>query len=117
MADIFVSYASPDRDVAFRIVAFLEQHGISCWVAPRDVPPGVEYGQAIIDGIGESRALVLILSDQANESQFVKKEVERASARPSGLPVRIGRAPRLVSLIPGAMGDAGKSRWSRICCR
>lgn len=90
MADIFVSYASPDRDVAFRIVAFLEEHGISCWVAPRDVAPGVDYGQAIIDGIGQCRALVLILSDQSNESQFVKKEVERAVSKTKPvLPVRI----------------------------
>jgi len=90
MADIFVSYASTDRDVAFRIVSFLEEHGIPCWVAPRDVPPGVEYGQAIIDGIGESRALVLILSDQSNESQFVRKEVERAVSKTKPvLPVRI----------------------------
>ncbi|HEX2827663.1 MAG TPA: toll/interleukin-1 receptor domain-containing protein [Burkholderiales bacterium] len=90
MADIFVSYASPDREVAFRIVSFLEEQGITCWVAPRDVPPGVEYGQAIIDGIGESRALVLILSDQSNDSQFVKKEVERAVSKTKPvLPVRI----------------------------
>ena len=90
MADIFVSYASPDRDVAFRIVSFLEEQGITCWVAPRDVPPGVEYGQAIIDGISESRALVLILSDQSNDSQFVKKEVERAVSKTKPvLPVRI----------------------------
>lgn len=90
MSDIFVSYASPDREVAFRIVAFLEQNGIDCWVAPRDVPPGVEYGHAIIDGIAQSRALVLILSDQSNESQFVRKEVERAVSKTKPvLPVRI----------------------------
>jgi hypothetical protein len=90
MADIFVSYASQDRDVAFRIVAFLEEQGISCWVAPRDVPPGVEYGQAIITGIEQSRALVLILSDQSNDSQFVRKEVERAVSKTKPvLPVRI----------------------------
>jgi TIR domain len=90
MHDIFISYASADRDVAFRIVAFLEQNGIRCWVAPRDVPPGMEYGQAIIDGIAECRALVLILSDQSNESQYVRKEVERAVSRTKPvLPVRI----------------------------
>lgn len=90
MADIFVSYASQDRDAAFRIVTFLEQNGIRCWVAPRDVPPGMEYGQAIIEGIAQSRALVLILSDQSNESQFVRKEVERAVSKTKPvLPVRI----------------------------
>jgi len=90
MADVFVSYASQDRDVAFRIVGFLEEKSISCWVAPRDVPPGVEYGQAIINGIEQSRALVLILSDQSNDSQFVRKEVERAVSKTKPvLPVRI----------------------------
>lgn len=90
MPDIFVSYASPDREIAFRIVGFLEEQGIACWVAPRDVPPGVEYGQAIIEGIEQSRALVLILSDQSNDSQFVRKEVERAVSKTKPvLPVRI----------------------------
>lgn len=90
MADVFVSYASADRDVAFRIVDYLEAQGIRCWVAPRDVGPGVEYGQAIIDAIGEARALVLVLSDQSNESQFVRKEVERAVSKTKPvLPVRI----------------------------
>ena len=90
MSDIFVSYASQDRDAAFRIVAFLEQNGIRCWVAPRDVPPGMEYGEAIMNGIAQSRALVLILSDQSNESQFVRKEVERAVSKTKPvLPVRI----------------------------
>lgn len=90
MADVFVSYASADRDVAFRIVGYLEEQGIRCWVAPRDVGPGVEYGQAIIDAIGEVRALVLVLSDQSNESQFVRKEVERAVSKTKPvLPVRI----------------------------
>lgn len=90
MADIFVSYATPDRDAAFRIVGFLESQGITCWVAPRDVPPGQEYGHAIITGIEASRALVLILSDQSNDSQFVRKEVERAVSKTKPvLPVRI----------------------------
>lgn len=90
MADVFVSYASADRDVAFRIVDYLEEQGIRCWVAPRDVAPGVEYGEAIIGAIGEARALVLVLSDQSNESQFVRKEVERAVSKTKPvLPVRI----------------------------
>jgi hypothetical protein len=90
MADAFVSYASPDRDAAFRIVEFLESHGVSCWVAPRDVSPGMEYGEAIIRGIEDSRVLVLILSEESNNSQFVRKEVERAVSKVKPvLPVRI----------------------------
>ena len=90
MAEVFISYASADKDTAFRIAAFLEGQGISCWIAPRDVPPGKDYGAAILDGIAESAALVLILSEEANDSTFVRKEVERAVSKGKPvLPVRI----------------------------
>lgn len=90
MAEVFVSYASPDREVAQKIAIFLEGEGIGCWIAPRDVPPGMEYGAAIIQGIETSRAMVLVLSEHSNDSHFVRKEVERAvsKAKPV-LPVRI----------------------------
>lgn len=81
MAEVFVSYASPDREAALKIAAFLEGEGVSCWIAPRDVPPGMEYGAAIIHGIETSRALALILSEHSNDSHFVRKEVERAVSK------------------------------------
>jgi hypothetical protein len=90
MSDVFVSYASADREAAFRIVDHLEGQGIRCWVAPRDVSPGMEYGEAIIEAIGGARALVLVLSDHSNESTFVRKEVERAVSKTKPVfPVRI----------------------------
>jgi len=90
MSDVFVSYASADREAAFRIVDYLESQGIRCWVAPRDVSPGMEYGEAIIDAIGRVRALVLVFSDHSNVSTFVRKEVERAVSKTKPiLPVRI----------------------------
>ena len=90
MSDVFVSYASADREPAFRIVDYLESQGIRCWIAPRDVSPGKEYGEAIIEAIEHTRALVLVLSDQSNESTFVRKEVERAVSKTKPiLPVRI----------------------------
>ena len=93
MADVFVSYAQPDREAAFRIAAELEAQGVSCWIAPRDVAPGAEYGQAIIDGIETARALVLVFSEAANESQFVRREVERAVSKTRPVfPVRVREA-------------------------
>jgi len=90
VAEAFVSYASPDREIAFRIAAFLEERGIGCWIAPRDVPPGKDYGAAILEGIENSRVLVLILSEESNSSAFVQKEVERAVSKAKAvLPVRI----------------------------
>src|SRR5215207_8155185 len=49
--DVFVSYSSKDKAVADAAVATLEARAIRCWVAPRDIVPGKEWSEAIIDGI------------------------------------------------------------------
>ncbi len=78
--DVFVSYSSGDKPVADAIVARLEQAGIRCWVAPRDVLPGTVWGEAIVDAIGAARLMVLVLSGAANESRQVVREVELAAS-------------------------------------
>ena len=64
--DVFISYASEDACAAEPIRKILETQGIKCWIAPRDVPKGLEYAEAIIDTIRSSQVLVLIFSAQAN---------------------------------------------------
>ena len=44
----FISYASQDAAVAKAIVAALENQGITCWVAPRNVVPGTLYANEIV---------------------------------------------------------------------
>ncbi len=97
--DVFLSYAAADQATAFAVVAGLEGHGIRCWVAPRDIPAGSEYGEEIVEAVKACRILVLIFSAQANNSPHVRREVERA--------VSAGRASRF-----DATG-AGDGRTSR----
>ena len=86
----FISYASEDESVAGTISAYLEQRGVSCWIASRDVRPGADYGAEIIDAIETSASLVLVLSEHANSSEFVKREVERAVSKGKPIfPVRV----------------------------
>jgi hypothetical protein len=47
--DAFVSYASQEVAAANSIVEHLEQIGLKCWIAPRDVKPGAQYADAIVD--------------------------------------------------------------------
>jgi tetratricopeptide (TPR) repeat protein len=75
--DVFVSYAHQDRTVANAVVATLENHGIRCWIAPRDILPGSDWGEAIIDAIQDAKAMVLIFSSNSNDSEQIKREVER----------------------------------------
>jgi TolB-like protein/Tfp pilus assembly protein PilF len=78
---VFLSYASPDAVVANQVCEFLESHGVSCWMAPRDVKPGAAYADAIVRAINEASALVLVLSGSAMASEHVSREVERAGSK------------------------------------
>ena len=83
--DAFISYSSRDKTTADAACAALEAAGIRCWIAPRDITPGAEWGEAIIDAIGQARVLVLVFSTYANESPQIRREVERAVHK--GIPI------------------------------
>src|SRR5947209_18931689 len=84
-ADVFISHSSQDKDVADRMCAFLESRGLRCWIAPRNIKVGTDWGTGIMDGISSSRAMVLILSSRSNDSESVKDEVAQAVNR--GMPI------------------------------
>ncbi|HEY2706749.1 MAG TPA: tetratricopeptide repeat protein [Caulobacteraceae bacterium] len=97
--DVFISYSPQDKLTADAACAVLEAAGIRCWIAPRDVTPGSEWSESIIDAIAEVRAFVLVFSAHANESGQVKREVERAVHQ--GIPIvpfRIEDVPPTKSL-------------------
>jgi hypothetical protein len=79
--DVFISYSHQDKTAADAICALLERDGFRCWIAPRDVQPGVEWAKSIIRGINGARVFVLLFSNFANASSQVSREVERAANR------------------------------------
>lgn len=81
MTDIFISYSSSDEQIANQICEYFEKEGLSCWIAPRNIQVGKEYGGEIIKGIEESKVFFLCLTKASNESQHVLREVERAVNR------------------------------------
>ena len=86
----FISYASEDGEKAHDICKNLERRGATCWIAPRNVRAGREYADEIVTGIERSACMVVLLSQAANTSPFVCREVERAVANHKPiLPVRI----------------------------
>lgn len=76
--DLFVSYSQPDRNCAFAVVQRLEARGINVWIAPRDVSPSADWAAEIIDAISDARLMLLIFSGNSNDSDQVRREVERA---------------------------------------
>jgi TIR domain len=88
--DVFISYSHVDKATADATCATLEQAGIRCWIAPRDIMPGDDWGAAIVKAIDQCRAMVLIFSASANNSKQIRREVERAvNAGATIIPVRI----------------------------
>ena len=77
-AQVFISYSSKDKPVGDAACAVLEQRGFRCWIAPRDIVPGTEWGEAIIGGLTSCQVFVLLYSANANDSPQVRREIERA---------------------------------------
>jgi oligopeptide transport system substrate-binding protein len=88
--DVFVSYSSKEKAVADAVVSALENEGIRCWYAPRDIAPGADWADSITQAIHECRIMILVFSKHANRSQRVIDEINYAiSQEKIILPFRI----------------------------
>jgi|SRR5208283_4803095 len=76
--DVFISYPSARNEIATATCAALEKNGITCWMAPRDILPGMTYADALIQAIDSSKVVVLVYSSETNASPHILREVERA---------------------------------------
>ncbi|MGN1392816.1 MAG: toll/interleukin-1 receptor domain-containing protein [Succinivibrionaceae bacterium] len=79
--DVFISHSSSDARVARTICDYLEKHRNTCWIAPRNIYIGTDYAEQIIKGLESSKVLLIILSEMANKSEQVLREVERATSK------------------------------------
>lgn len=78
---IFISHSSHNAEDAARICEILEQNGTKCFIAPRDIRSGRPYAEELIDGIDHSAAVILLMTEDANHSPHVLREVERAVSK------------------------------------
>lgn len=92
--DIFISYSSAQSDAAQAVCHLLEQHDIKCWMAPRNLTGGAEYGDVIEDAIKYSRAVVVLFSDTAARSRWVSGELNVAFEEQKPIiPFRLDETP------------------------
>jgi hypothetical protein len=88
--DVFISYSRKDQATAVATCAAFERAGIRCWIAPRDIPAGADWGAAIVEAIDNCGMFVLIFSARANESVQIRNEIAHAVGRGVHVvPVRI----------------------------
>jgi hypothetical protein len=73
--DVFISSSHKDKANADAICANLENTKVRCWIAPRDIAPGLDWPTAISKAIEASRVMVLVFSANSNTSNDVRAEI------------------------------------------
>src|SRR5262247_301666 len=91
MTDIFLSYASADRERIRPLVSVLEQQGWSVWW-DRKIPPGKTYDQVIEQALEGARCIVVVWSQTSVQSEWVKVEADEGMNRNALVPVLIEEA-------------------------
>ena len=78
MGYVFISYSTKNAEQAKMLHKVLTNHGIGVWMAPGNIPVGSSYAGEITRALKGADGLVLLLTDAAQNSMWVDKEVERA---------------------------------------
>jgi hypothetical protein len=95
---VFLTYASADRQVAQSIVDRLRQQGISVWFDIYELQQGDSIARTIEKAISASDYLVVLLSPQSVDSVWVQKEL--------GAALSSDLAARDITLLPVLISDS-----------
>ena len=115
--DVFISYAAADKAVADAVCTQLESmHHIRCWIAPRDIPPGVPWTKASFEALDRSTVMVSIFRGDQDAATPVDAQVQHAlrqgisvvplrleSTMPTGTPANDGGAPHGLDALTAAL--------------
>ncbi len=110
----FISYSTKDETFAKRLHADLQNAGVRCWFAPKDLKIGDRYREVFDRAIQLHDRTLLILSEHSVESEWVEKEVEtafekeRKQKRTALFPIRLDDA--VMGVDRGWAADIRRSR-------
>ena len=74
MSQIFVSYSRKDLDFVQRMAKDLQAHGLEVWYDLSGLEVGTRWGKEIQNAIQQSQYLLVVLSPNSIESEWVEKE-------------------------------------------
>jgi len=75
---VFISHSHSDNAIADEIYNYLSMNGLNCWIDLHDIPPGIPYAQAIMEGLQSSDSLVVLYSKNVIESHDMLDEIQEA---------------------------------------
>src|SRR5205823_11788040 len=76
--EVFISYASRNRDRVVPIARHLESAGVTIWRDQDEILGGENYGPKIVEGIKRCKLLMLMCTDASMRSKNVKQEIQLA---------------------------------------
>ena len=88
MTQIFISYASEDREHAKALAQLLEGLGFSTWW-DRKIPFGKAYDEVIAESLAAAKCVLVLWTGTSVESRWVRSEASEAAAREVLIPVLI----------------------------
>jgi hypothetical protein len=77
-AEVFISYASQNRERVVQIAGHLESAGVTIWRDQDEILGGENYGPKIVHGIKNCQVLLLVCTDASMRSKNVKQEIQLA---------------------------------------
>lgn len=109
MADVFISYASEDRDRVRPLAEALIARGFDVWW-DRALAAGQDYAAIIERELGAAKAVIVVWTNSSIASTFVRDEAGRARDQGRLVPVMLDRVEFPLGF--GAFQAEDFSRWN-----
>lgn len=120
MSDVFISYARSDEAAAVRIAEALRSRGYQVW-RDDEIPGHGAYGKVIEENLTSARAVLVVWSAEATQSDWVRAESDRARTAHTLIQVSIdGTLPPLpfnqiqCTDLSAWHGDLDSDAWRKV---
>ncbi len=120
MTDVFISYARATAVQARAAAEALRARGYAVWL-DQELPAHGSFAEAIEQRIGEAKAVLVIWSDQARQSDWVRSEANRAREQHKLVQISMDATPppmpfEQLQCIPlvGWLGDLDENGWTKV---
>ena len=97
---VFISHSSHDEALTAIIVSYLEQSGFEVWYDKREIMPGDNWADKIAQGLRESDAMVVLLTEDALRSESIRRDIDYA----------LSQKPFRRRVVPVFVGDSKNRR-------
>jgi len=75
---VFISHAHTDEPLVRKVAAVLEDAGLEVWDDTREIMPGDNWADKVVQALQESDAMVVFLTPDAMRSRWVRRDIEYA---------------------------------------